>query len=1111
MIYLLNLLSLVVIGFTFIIQYYKVGFHNESSAGYSVYFSAVLVSYVIYKIIKLKVNKQKVSFSPAGMLGYFLLHLLILCIVYFNIIETGGSIILFTKIVSYLFLPIAITLISYSFSQKMLDMIPSFNKEDSSFRFLISLGLGFTLFLTSVVIFGSMGFYNAWAVFGILTVFGIISYKEIYSNIKLFFTKRFEIDNHDFNSDITRQINLYLLSTEFLYIFMTFLIGVAFINIVRPMPIGWDDLGAYMNFPKIMAYNGEILKGTSIMAWQTLTGIGFMFNSAPQAFFLNQIGGILSIIVIILSLGSLTRTNKKTFINLPFLGAAMFYAMPMVIFEQAKDMKLDPGLFFISVISIYGMIHLFLKYLGYEEEEFSTAKKDMIYENEGNGIFSLVFSKIKSVFKSESGDSKLFEKKDYLILLLIIGIITGFAFTIKFTSLMLILGLIGIIFYAKLGFSGFLGYFFLFLGVFTKLRLWDYLNINYPKENVSLINNISYGTIFIALALFIYTFYKYKIESFKKAFLLTLVFVFGIFLAVSPWLIKNSIESYPDINIGSILNGKIKLNYGDYSKIYSSEELLKINQKNVFQATTSSGKTQNEDLGRYFGYEDGINNYLKLPYNLTMQRNQAGEYTEITYIFLALIPIIFLFLFYKSIWGSIGIFLAILLELMYFVIPLSGDKITLFFATQNLPFGYLYIILAFLIPLAYFLYSLKNDKLSQVFKLNMVFSTLYGLIFVIAAYGIVWYGIAIYFSFILMIIIAGSYMTQQEKDAGDNLIKFFGSIVFFGIIGFYFMNSSIPHGFNNLKAAGFETFKNGTINQEEGIFNSHPDYFAILGELNIKDHKKLVNDELSSIKNDILKKIISSNLGEDRSIGRLEFILKQIDSADLSKLNIDNNAQLSIRNEANLILNDLYKNVLYPPSDNQNTAGIYRIGTFLTYFISNNRTRYLDDSLIFDFDKYYYDENPEKTIDRMKKMGLNYLLVDLNAATIDKDPRHDLTRRFENLLKTFKSSRLELVQTDSICLKIALEERNENYMMIGGVNYESYTSSGEMNRGQKQLACYNHILDLLKNNKVNESSYNYLLPLAGYIERNKPKDQNEYLQIFQTYVSHGWLALFKIK
>lgn len=58
---------------------------------------------------------------------------------------------------------------------------------------------------------------------------------------------------------------------------------------------------------------------------------------------------------------------------------------------------------------------------------------------------------------------------------------------------------------------------------------------------------------------------------------------------------------------------------------------------------TGSGKSQNEDMGRYFGYDSGINNYLKLPANLTFQKNQAGEFTEISYFFLAFFPTMLLF------------------------------------------------------------------------------------------------------------------------------------------------------------------------------------------------------------------------------------------------------------------------------------------------------------------------------------------------------------------------------------------------------------------------------------------------------------------------------------
>ena len=153
----------------------------------------------------------------------------------------------------------------------------------------------------------------------------------------------------------------------------------------------------------------------------------------------------------------------------------------------------------------------------------------------------------------------------------------------------------------------------------------------------------------------------------------------------------------------------------------------------------------------------------------------------------------------------------------------------------------------------------------------------------------------------------------------------------------------------------------------------------------------------------------------------------------------------------------------------------------------------------------------------MEKLGLKFLLVDLNAATIDKDPRHDLTRRFENLLRTFQSHKLELVQTDSLCLQIALEENDPaTYLTYAGVNYESYKKDAQgnettINRGEKQFQCYNHILDLMKAGKITDTSYNYLLPLAKYLDTNPPKDQAEMIRIFQNYVGHGWLVLFKIK
>ena len=233
---------------------------------------------------------------------------------------------------------------------------------------------------------------------------------------------------------------------------------------------------------------------------------------------------------------------------------------------------------------------------------------------------------------------------------------------------------------------------------------------------------------------------------------------------------------------------------------------------------------------------------------------------------------------------------------------------------------------------------------------------------------------------------------------------------------------------------------------------------------------------------------------------------------DASTAGQDAAGLMSIKANAKRALNELYDLVIYPPKELRNPKNIYRIGTFLTYFIDNNRTRYYDDSLIFNFDTYFYDQSPETTVERMKKIGLSYFLVDLNAATIDRDPRHDLTRRFEELLKTFRASNLELVQTDSPCLRMALEENNADYMIYAGVNYESYLTDGtSVSRGKKQLQCYNHILQLMQQGKIDSTHYPYLMPIANYVAQNKGASMSDLQNAFESYIGHGWLALFRIK
>lgn len=112
---------------------------------------------------------------------------------------------------------------------------------------------------------------------------------------------------------------------------------------------------------------------------------------------------------------------------------------------------------------------------------------------------------------------------------------------------------------------------------------------------------------------------------------------------MTPWLLKNISESPQKITIDTLLSGTQGTSTFDFKKLYPQSEYDARTKAASDSSITSDGQSQNEDFSRYFGQEKGINNYLKLPVNLSFQKNQSGEFTDITYIFLAFLPGVFLF------------------------------------------------------------------------------------------------------------------------------------------------------------------------------------------------------------------------------------------------------------------------------------------------------------------------------------------------------------------------------------------------------------------------------------------------------------------------------------
>lgn len=243
-------------------------------------------------------------------------------------------------------------------------------------------------------------------------------------------------------------------------------------------------------------------------------------------------------------------------LSLPVLFTALYYAMPMTIFEQAKDMKLDPAYFFFAISGL-----------------------------------SLLFCLWKSELKTD---------KNNLIILIIAGILVGFSFSVKFTSLMLILGSLGLIAYRILGLSGYTGYFFLFLAIFTYADLWKILNVPMPRDNTSLMHTV--GFVLAILGILSISFGHFSKKNISKEIIFwiksSVIFLFAVAIGCLPWLAKNSFElgtSGLKGNPMSMLNGSGGAFVQDYSPIYTKDE-LKEKEKLLPTSMNTDGQAGNEDM-----------------------------------------------------------------------------------------------------------------------------------------------------------------------------------------------------------------------------------------------------------------------------------------------------------------------------------------------------------------------------------------------------------------------------------------------------------------------------------------------------------------------------------
>jgi len=92
----------------------------------------------------------------------------------------------------------------------------------------------------------------------------------------------------------------------------------------------------------------------------------------------------------------------------------------------------------------------------------------------------------------------------------------------------------------------------------------------------------------------------------------------------------------------------------------------------------------------------------------------------------------------------------------------------------------------------------------------------------------------------------------------------------------------------------------------------------------------------------------------------------------------------------------------------ENPPKIYRVGTFIKYFIIRNDTLVLDDNQLNVFMSVFRDRDDQNTIDRFRNAGFKYMVIDANTAMIDQTPGQTLRAKYREFAEFIKRNPADL-------------------------------------------------------------------------------------------------------
>lgn len=638
-----------------------------------------------------------------------------------------------------------------------------------------------------------------------------------------------------------------------------------------------------------------------------------------------------------------------------------------------------------------------------------------------------------------------------------------------------------------------LAFVFLCFGLFTYGDIWPMLHVNIwetlqTHKWIVFAVSILISALLVALSQIL----KWNVPtSIRSAFSAAAIMLLWFSTLLLPWVVKNYYEIPQDI---AVTPQRLLSWYGDiYRPDYST---LPTNEKRENkQVQKQNIVPQDEDLGRYFGYEEGIHNYMKLPFNATFQVNQKGAFTNISFIFFIFIPLVFIFMRLRhSLWYvPIIAFSALMFAYGWGYLPLS------FLWNLSLPLWYIFVVWAWSAIFVYMYCMLsREEKEWKLFLSLLVFLTVYWVLWSVSALWIVWYWIVMYVVFIIVILF------WLSSDIENNYSLAFSPFFLALCIVVFVTLTVLPNSVKAIERIGYPWYKLWIYTAEESLFKNFQSNLNTLFHLNLSEEgRDRVLEEFKWSLVDEMTKVEMKN--EPISIVKSTDSIEVLYRLSEKLVEIPDISQSVVKAQRNL-----YKQIIYSPVELQNEKPIYKLWTFLRYYITQNKTRVIDDSLVMLFDEKIYDDDYTLVSNRLKYINIEYLLVDVNIPSIDKSKEKFLLKRFEKLISYLSHESVELIETDSICLEVAYHEFQKN-QNLDEYLFMSWISYGATNK--KKIACINKIHELITAETLSED-YDFLLPYKEVLWNALSKQKltkKEQMELIAKYVRLWQMALFRIK